>query len=168
MQYKTYAEYESALQRLNPNTVKLENHHVIPLQAFWEDQRYNIAKCLQRDHVDVHQKNDIPYRYRGPAIRKQRQRENGHIVLTTDDINGRADIQRRYLEWVKNLPVHLIDMHEVKLSETLEAWNGKLQRLIWETLEIDETNYLEKFESWIRIQKEISIEIYKIIKGKRT
>lgn len=137
------------------------------LQLFWEDSKHNLAKLLDYDHVHLHKNCDIPYRYRWPAIRRQRQRENWHIVITTDDINGRADLQRRYFEWLKYLPNHIQDMHEVKMSETLEVWNEKLKRLIWQTMDIDKNNFSEKFEIWVNIQKEISIEIYKIIKWNR-
>lgn len=136
-------------------------HHVIPISTYWPDIEQNIAGLLKDDHAKLHQELDIPMRVFSKMTRDQRKRENGHIVLTESDIEGRADIQRAYLEWVEKLPNFLYDMHEVKLWDLAQFEAEKFKRLTGKDYQIELWDAMENHWTYIDIMKESSKYIYK-------
>lgn len=140
---------------------QLNMHHVIPISTYWPDIAENIAGLLKDDHIKLHQELDIPIRMFSRMTREQRKRENWHIVLTESDIEGRADIQRAYLEWIDKLPNFLQDMHEEKLWELAQYEAGKFKRLTWEEYPLELWAAMENHWNYIDIMKESSKYIYK-------
>jgi len=165
--FKKLSDYEKYIWTINPRKISVDKHHILPIQAYWPDTKENIQVVLQNHHKLIHENLDIAFRYFAQVIRKQRQRENWHIVLTESDIEGRADIQRSYLEWVDKLPMWwMIDMHEIKLWQLAELENEKLFRLTWDKMDIELWDTLTNHGHYVDIQKELSKEIYKRLKNK--
>ena len=162
--FKNFLDYKEHVSRLNRNKNDIDRHHILPVSSFWPNTPENIAEMMISDHRKVHQTLDTAYRYQATMVRKQRMRENGHIVLTQDDIDWRAEIQRTYLDWVSKLPNFLQDMHEVKLGELVLLEQGKLARLTNDILEVELWDTMENHQTYIEIQKEISKTIYDILK----
>lgn len=134
---------------------------MIPISTYWPDIKENIALILKDDHKELHRELDIPMREFSRMTREQRKRENGHIVLTESDIEGRADMQRAYLEWLDKLPNFLQDMHEVKLWELVQFEAEKFKRLTGEAYPVELWEAMENHWTYIDIMKEASKYIYK-------
>lgn len=156
--YKSYLSYIN-----NCKYSKKELHHILSLQIFWPDIHENKAIVWDKEHVLIHQAQDIPYRYRWTMIRNQRIRENWHIVLTNSDLEWRRDIQWLYLEWSAKLPNALQDMNLIKLLQLTERENKKLMRMWVDPVNIDTSSLLKIHWSYIDIQKEISKRFYKLL-----
>lgn len=164
--HKTFTEYQTYVWQLNRRKHDVDKHHILPISSYWPNIPENIADVLMADHKKIHQTLDVAYRYFSTIIRKQRSRENWHIVLTVDDIEGRADIQRAYLDWVHKLPNFLQQMHEIKLGELVIIENEKLSRLVHDKLSIELGSTLTNHSIYVEIQKELSKAIYKRLKSR--
>lgn len=163
--FKNYLDYAAHVSWLNKRKNDISNHHVIPVQAWWPNTPENIAEVLESDHKRIHQELDVAWRYFSERTRKQRLKENWHILLTAGDIEWRADIQRVYLEWVDKLPNFLQDLHEVKIWELATSENEKLFRLTWDRMEIILWGIMHNHQMYVDIQKETSRAIYLILKN---
>lgn len=161
---KTLWEYRSFLLWANRNKVAIDKHHVLPICVYWPDIAENLEDMHQEDHVKLHKQLDISGRYLWTLTRNQRKRENGHIVLTTDDIEGRAYMQQIYLEDVNKLPNFLQEMHELKLWELATYEANKFKRLTGSDYPLELWETLENHWQYIDIQKEASKYIYKKLK----
>lgn len=159
--FKTLGECRDYLAWVNRNKVAIDRHHVLPIQLYWPDIIENLEPLRQEDHVRLHKSLDISGRFMGTLTREQRKRENGHIVLTESDIQGRADMQWMYLEGVDKLPNFLQELHEVKLWELAEYEAGKFLRLTGEQYPLELGEALDNHWQYIDIQKEMSRFIYK-------
>ena len=164
--YRTYWEYQSYIWELNRRKYDVDKHHILPISSFWPNVSENIAEVLMADHKKIHQTLDLAYRYFATLTRKQKMIENGHIVLTVDDIEGRAEIQRAYLDWVHKLPNFLQEMHELKLGDLAMLENEKLYRLTNDKIAIELWDTLHNHWLYVDIQKELSKAIYKKLKSK--
>ena len=162
--FKNFPDYENYVKSLDRRKHDVDAHHCLPISCYGQNVKENIASMLMVDHKKVHQQLDIAYRYFNNMIRKQRMLENWHIVLTTSDIEGRADIQRAYLSGVHKLVNYVQDMHEVKLWELTGLENEKLFRLTNDRYKIQLWDTLQNHQTYVDIQKEISKAIYSKIK----
>jgi len=161
---KNLEEYRSFVNWVNRVKTAVDRHHVLPIVVYWPDIAENLENLIQRDHINLHKKLDISGRYLGTLTREQRKRENGHIVLTESDIDGRADMQRMYLEWIDKLPNFLQDMHEVKLWELAQFEAEKFKRLTGEEYPVELWEAMQNHWTYIDIMKESSKYIYKKIR----
>jgi len=100
----------------------------------------------------------------GTLTRNQKKRENGHIVLTTDDIEGRAYMQNLYLEDVNKLPNFLQEMHDTKLWELAQFEAEKFKRLTGGEYPVELWEAMQNHWTYIDIMKESSKYIYKKIR----
>lgn len=157
-------KYKDFLSWVDKSHNQIDRHHIIPVSAYWPDIAENLDDLLQSDHIKLHQELDVPSRHFSRMKRKQRIRENGHIVLTPDDIEWRADIQREYLSNVNNLPWYLQEMHDIKLGELAWFEAKKFKRLTWTDYPIELWEALENHWQYIDIQKEASRHICKKLK----
>lgn len=158
---KNLEEYRNFVSWVNKVKTAVDKHHVLPIVVYWPDIAENLENLLQTDHVSLHKQLDISGRYLSTLTREQRKRENGHIVLTESDIEGRADMQRAYLEWIDKLPNFLQDMHEVKLWELVQFEAEKFKRLTGEAYPVELWEAMENHWTYIDIMKEASKYIYK-------
>lgn len=158
--YRNFAEYQEYIRWVNRRKIEIDKHHILPVSCYGPNIAENMADTLRNDHKAVHEKLDSAWRYYNNAVRRQRMKENWHIVLTVDDIEGRAEIQRTYLDWVDWLPNYLQDMHEIKLWELVAIENDKLFRIIWDRMKVDLWDTMTNHWYYIDIQKEISKAIY--------
>lgn len=157
-------EYQEWLE--TQENVSKAIHHVLALQVYGPDIKENLAPMRTIDHINLHKEQNIPYKYMWRLVRKQRKRENWHIILTEDDISGRWEMQGLFLEWNSNLPGAIQDLNKTKLLELWEYENNKLISYGWEPLEIeDNLDLLEIHSKYIEIQKEISRRLHSIISG---
>lgn len=162
---KNLEEYRSFVNWVNRVKTAVDRHHVLPIVVYWPDIAENLENLIQSDHVALHKQLDISGRYLSNLTREQRKRENGHIVLTESDIEGRADMQRAYLEWIDKLPNFLQDMHEVKLWELVQFEAEKFERLTGDQYPLEIGEVLQNHQQYIDIQKEASKFIYKKLKS---
>lgn len=165
MSYRNYAEYQNYIEDLNRRKHDVDKHHVLPIGCYGPNIPENIAQVLMADHRKIHQTLDIASRYFTTLTRKQRMLENGHIVLTVDDIEWRAEIQRNYFDWVHKLPSFMQEMHEVTMENLAMAENNKLYRLTNDKMELEFGDTLKTHWLYVDIQKEISKAIYTRLKS---
>lgn len=163
--FKSLWEYRDYILWVNRNKVGIDKHHVLPIAIYWPDISENIEPMLQEDHKKLHQELDIARRYLSTLTRNQRKRENGHIVLTTSDIEWRADLQRKYLEDVDKLPNFLQELHDVKLWDLATFEAKKFERLTGDQYPLEIGEVFQNHQQYIDIQKEASKFIYKKLKS---
>lgn len=161
---KNLEEYRNFVCWVNKVKTAVDRHHVLPIVVYWPDIAENLENLIQQDHVALHKQLDISGRYLSTLTREQRKRENGHIVLTESDIEGRADMQRAYLEGIDKLPNFLQDMHEVKLWDLAQFEADKFKRLTGEEYPVQLWDAMENHWQYIDIMKEASKYIYKKLK----
>ncbi len=161
---KNLEEYRNFVSWVNRVKTAVDRHHVLPIVVYWPDIAENLENLIQQDHVSLHKQLDISGRYLSTLTREQRKRENGHIVLTESDIDGRADMQRMYLEWIDKLPNFLQDMHEVKLWELAQYEAKKFKRLTGDDYPVELWEAMGNHWQYIDIMKESSKYIYKKLK----
>jgi len=158
---KEYRDYVNWVSRVK---TAVDKHHILPIVVYWPDIAENLENLVQQDHINLHKKLDITGRYLGNLTREQRKRENWHVVLTASDIEGRADMQRMYLEWLDKLPNFLQDMHDVKLWDLAQYEADKFKRLTGEEYPIILWEAMQNHWTYIEIMKEASRYIYKKLK----
>lgn len=156
----SYLKYITRLEWLDRRKNDIDKHHIIPIGCYGPDIAENITLVTAADHKKIHETLDIARRYYSGLLRKQRLRENWHIILTESDIEWRANIQRVYLEWVDKLPSPFDEMHEIKIWELCESEANKLHRLTWDTYDYELWDVLHNHSIYVDIQKEISKDIY--------
>ena len=157
-----YLDYQNRLN--TQKQITKEVHHVLSLQIFWPDIQENKVQLYQWDHVEIHKMQDIPYRYRSQMIRKQRMRENGHMVITENDLKGRHEIQWLYLEWSSKLPKAIQDINNYKLWQLLKYENKVNAQIDIPKIESQNKDLLSIHQDYIQAQIERSNYIYKLLK----
>ncbi len=160
--------YETYRSFLVDKNVKTQLHHCLAIGMYWPDCNENKALVTPTDHIDhIHRQLDIFWKKYSTMKRKQSELENWHVVLTERDIEGRAEMQRLYNEWIKRLDFVFKDMYTIKYKELAERQNDKLERLTGDKITLDHTDYNTSFESYIESQKELAREIYQSLNDRK-
>lgn len=131
-------------------------HHTIPISIEWENIQENIMVLPDREHRELHNTQNIPYR----ILRNYRERVNGLLLPTNYLLLAKEELWNRYFE---KATIKVPEQKQSIFNQTKRYWminneeieeNVSFEWLIWDLIKQQKRyilNCLKKIrdEPWI-------------------
>jgi len=153
--------------------MRRESHHIEPVSLWGIDVKENILTLKQQQHRELHQTLDIDRKKFSQYARKKRIKYNHKLLVTPDEIEHDADIQRKFFANLSKLPSRLIQKHVLKMMELLGYHTKQYKNITWDDLDkpIRKVNKVDQFNELhnkkIESQKELARLFVATVKDKR-
>ena len=161
---KTVQNRHNISKRLFDN---IEMHHFNPLSTWWIDKACNKWDVYKVLHLYIHEVLNIPRNTHFAKTRFIRKISNHKLNKSVEEVKLLNELSNMYFAWLPRLTPELINIHEIKMFETLQY-----RQNIANTMKIDHDRqkYISSFNqmkaSCDNIQIKIATEIEKTLRNK--
>lgn len=143
-----------------------DNHHITPISLYWHDLQHNIEEIRRPLHEYIHQKLNIPMKDYSRSTRKIKKKTNHKLIHTPDLVVSVRELQKQYFNWLNNMPIEVVNMHERKMFETCQYMERVYNKV---TGKENKINSFEKFDVlhdhycrlWYIVAKKIQSDVHK-------